>query len=201
MAQIRSILVTGVGLATINQSALIPTVLVFMGSRKRAAAQESLDSFASDIHPSSTIVPVQLDITKESSIKAAHATIADHLKAKNLSGLDVLISNAGVLVTGFRENYKVNVFGTAAIMESIRPLINPGGTIIIIFPIGSMALLLSRTDLISLPRYSSSYCSTNLDGHTRIMSPAEGCKIIVNAALETEGRMGVFSNKQGDLGW
>ncbi|KAJ7490595.1 short-chain dehydrogenase/reductase SDR [Mycena latifolia] len=184
-----------------------------MGSRKIAAAKESLASFTSNIHPSSTVVPVQLDITNESSIKAAHATIADYLKAKNLSGLDVLINNAGVLVTGFRENYEVNVFGTAAITESIRPLINPGGTIInISSAIGSIALLLSRTDLWAMEEQKKGsgirvmsicpgYCSTNLNGHTGIMSPAEGCKIIVNAALETEGRIAVFFNKEGDLGW
>jgi hypothetical protein len=32
-------------------------------------------------------------------------------------------------------------------------------------------------------------------------SPAEGCKIIVKAALETEGRTGVFIHKDGDYPW
>jgi hypothetical protein len=37
-------------------------------------------------------VPVQLDITDAASIKNAHPFIADYLKRKNLSGLDVLVN-------------------------------------------------------------------------------------------------------------
>jgi hypothetical protein len=33
------------------------------------------------------------------------------------------------------------------------------------------------------------------------MSPAEGCKVIVKAALEIEGRTAVFFGKDGDVPW
>ena len=62
------------------------------GSRKLAAAHEALAKFASDIHPSSEVVPVQLDITDDASIKNAHASITKKLEERNLAGLDVLIN-------------------------------------------------------------------------------------------------------------
>ncbi|KAJ7476664.1 hypothetical protein FB451DRAFT_1557455 [Mycena latifolia] len=166
MAQIRSILVTGanqgLGMHTVHQLASSPHVLVFMGSRKITAAEEAAASFASDVHPSSTVVPVQLDITDDSSIKEVHATIVDHLKAKNLSGLDVLINNAAVLAQSFKETYEVNVFGTVAITESIRPLINPGGAILnISSTVASIGLLLKRPTIPKLPPYSSSKTAVN----------------------------------------
>ncbi|KAJ7740199.1 hypothetical protein DFH07DRAFT_839190 [Mycena maculata] len=120
----RSIMVTGsnqgIGMQTVRQLASTPNVLVFMGSRKIAAAQEAKAGFESDIHPSSSVVPVQLDITNDKSIVAAHATIVTKLKEKNLRGLDVLINNAAIITDSFKEVYEVNVFGTAAVTESIR---------------------------------------------------------------------------------
>jgi hypothetical protein len=64
----------------------------FQGSRKLEAALEARAGFASGIHASSSVVPVQLDITDAASIKNAHAFIADYLKANNLPGLDVLVN-------------------------------------------------------------------------------------------------------------
>ncbi len=66
--------------------------MFWTGSRKIAAAEEEIAKFESDVHASSTVVPVQLDITDAASIKNAHAFVADYLKGKNLSGLDVLIN-------------------------------------------------------------------------------------------------------------
>ncbi|KAF8139212.1 hypothetical protein K438DRAFT_1880474 [Mycena galopus ATCC 62051] len=101
-----------------------------MGSRKLAAAEEARAKFASDIHPSSSVVPVQLDITDAASIKNAHTFIADYLRGKNLPGLDVLVNNAGIVGATFEATYAVNVFGTAAVTEAIRPLLNNGGAIL-----------------------------------------------------------------------
>ncbi|KAJ7490562.1 short-chain dehydrogenase/reductase SDR [Mycena latifolia] len=239
MAQIRSILITGanqgLGMNTVHQLASTPNVLVFMGSRKITAAEESLASFASDIHTSSSVLPVQVDITDESSIKAAHATIVHHLKARNLSGLDVLINNAGVLNSSFKETFEANVFGTVAVTENIRLLLNPGGAIINMSSgIGSIAMLLTRPGLPSIPTvppYSASKAALNnltvqwameeqkkgsgirvmsicpgltataINNYRGTRSPAEACRVIVKAALEKEGRTGVFFNEDGDLPW
>jgi NADP-dependent 3-hydroxy acid dehydrogenase YdfG len=94
---------------TVHQLASTPGILVFMGkvtslesdhnnstlfigSRKLAAAEEALSKFVSDIHPSSTIVPVQLDITDDASMKNAHTFIAKYLQEHNYPGLDVLVN-------------------------------------------------------------------------------------------------------------
>ncbi|KAF7360606.1 Short-chain dehydrogenase/reductase family protein [Mycena venus] len=159
---IRSILVTGsnqgLGMHTVHQLGSTENTLVFMGSRKLAAAEEALATFASDIHPSSTVVPVQLDITDAKSIKNAHTFIEETLKEKNLSGLDVLINNAARGGPGpFEETFAVNVIGTAAITETIRPLLNNGGAILnISSTLGSLHWHTQRPPPPLFPAYSSS---------------------------------------------
>jgi len=115
---------------TVHQLAATPDVVVFMGSRKLAAAEESLAKFASDIHPSSTVVPIQLDITDATSIKNAHDFIARSLQEKNLPGLDVLVNNAASAAGKPEEIYAVNVFGTANIKNAILPILKKGGAIL-----------------------------------------------------------------------
>ncbi|KAJ7142541.1 hypothetical protein C8R44DRAFT_760800 [Mycena epipterygia] len=157
---VRSILVTGanqgVGMHTVHQLASTPEVLVFMGSRKIVAAEESLAKFAADIHPTSTVVPVQLDITDDASIAAAHELIADTLKAKGISALDVLVNNAAVATPGFKELYAVNVIGTAAVTTAIRPLLTSGSTILNVSSgFGSFAFHLISPALPIIPMYAA----------------------------------------------
>ncbi|KAJ7079778.1 short-chain dehydrogenase/reductase SDR [Mycena belliarum] len=166
MSSIRTILVTGanqgLGMHTVHQLAASLNVLVFMGSRKLAAAQEALATFAASIHPSSQVVPVQLDITDPVSVKNAHTSIADCLREKNLPGLDVLINNAG-RGGAIEEAYAVNVFGTVAMTEAMRPLLNNGSAILNISSrLGSLASYTKRppTRIIN-PAYSSSKVALN----------------------------------------
>ncbi|KAF7364848.1 Short-chain dehydrogenase/reductase family protein [Mycena venus] len=234
---VRTILVTGsnqgLGMHTVHQLGSTPDVLVFMGSRKLAAAEEALSKFAADIHSSSTVVPVQLDITDASSIKAVHAFVSDFLNERGIPGLDVLVNNAAIFVPSFQETYTVNVFGTVAITEAFRPLLSKGGAILNISSgLGSMASYPKRPKPRPLlPAYASSkaalnmltvqwamqeeekgsgirvvsicpgFNATNLNNYAGTMSPADGCKVIVKAALEKEGRTGVFFNKDGDNQW
>ncbi|KAJ6469197.1 short-chain dehydrogenase/reductase SDR [Mycena vitilis] len=232
----RSILVTGtnqgIGMHTVHQLAKTPGVLVFMGARKIAAAEDAKAKFESEIHPSSVVVPLQLDITDEASVNAAHETIIARLEYQNLAGLDALVNNAAVMSTSFQETYAVNVIGTAAVTARMRTLLNAGGTIVnVSSAIGSIALLLKTPELPSMPAYSSSktalnnltvqwateekkkgsgirvvslcpgYVNTRMNNHTGVLTPAEGCMIIVAAALATEGRTGVYYNTEGDLEW
>ncbi|KAJ7134904.1 hypothetical protein C8R44DRAFT_437644 [Mycena epipterygia] len=166
MSNARSFLVTGanqgLGMHTVHQIASTPDAVVFMGSRKLTAAEDAIATFASSIHSSSAVVPVQLDITDDASIKAAHAFIANELSARNLKGLDALINNAGVQLPSFRETYEVNVFGTIAVTEAMRPLINNGGAIINISSrSGSMDSLLKIDYIPFVPPYSSSKTALN----------------------------------------
>ncbi|KAJ7502631.1 short-chain dehydrogenase/reductase SDR [Mycena galericulata] len=233
---IRSILVTGanqgLGMHTVRQLGATPNVLIFMGSRKLAAAEEARSIFESEIHASSTVVPVQLDITDSASMKNAHLFIFNHLQGINLTGLDVLINNAGIFSFSFEEVYPVNVFGTAAITAAIRPLLNTNGAILNISSIlGSSSWYKQQPPTDTLPAYASSkaalnsltimwaleeekkgsgirvvsicpgYNATNLNNYKGATDPADGCKVIVRAALEKEGRTGVYFNKDGDLVW
>ncbi|KAJ7257547.1 hypothetical protein B0H12DRAFT_1218443 [Mycena haematopus] len=234
---VRTILVTGanqgLGMHAVHQLGSTPDVIVFMGSRKIAAAEDALSKFAADIHPSSTVVPVQLDITDAASIEAAHGFVTDFLKNKGIQSLDVLINNAAINVSSFPESFATNVFGAVYVTEAFRPLlINSGSGVILNISSGMGSMNLhSQRELPFLPSYASSkaalnmltvqwaqrerdtksgirvisicpgYNATNLNQYKGTMSPAEGCKVIVKAALETEGRSGVFIHKDGDYPW
>ncbi|KAJ6508415.1 hypothetical protein C8R45DRAFT_1208096 [Mycena sanguinolenta] len=232
----RSILVTGsnqgLGYHAVHQLGATENVLVFMGSRNLAAAEEARAKFASEIHPSSTVVPVQLDVTDTTSINNAEKSIADYLKDKNLPGLDVLVNNAGVVGATFEATYAVNVFGAAAVKEAFSPLINNGGAILnISSSLGSLHWHTQRPPPPIYLAYSSSksalnsltlqwaiqeeekksgirvvsicpgHNATNLNNYAGRMDPADGAKVIVEAALAKEGKSGVFFNKDGELKW
>ncbi|KAJ7131683.1 hypothetical protein C8R43DRAFT_1133629 [Mycena crocata] len=166
MSSVRAILVTGsnqgLGMHTVHQLAKTPDVLIFMGSRKLAAAEEAKAKFAKDINASSSVVPVQLDITDSASIKDAVAFIASYLKEKSLPGLDVLVNNAGAAGATFEAIYAVNVFGTAAITEAIRPLLKNGGSIINVSSIlGSCTMFTKSLSDLRYLAYSSSKAAVN----------------------------------------
>ncbi|KAJ7133463.1 hypothetical protein C8R44DRAFT_870854 [Mycena epipterygia] len=178
-----------------------------------AAAEETLAKFTS-IDSSSTVVPVQLDITDAASIKNAHAFIANYLQGRNLAGLDVLINNAGIVGTSFETTFAVNVFGTVAIKEAIRPLLNNGGAILNISSILGSKWRYSQQPPpdraleenqkgsgIRVVSICPGFNATNLNGYRGVNDPTDGCKVIVKTALEKEGRSGVFINKNGDLPW
>ncbi|CAK5284111.1 unnamed protein product, partial [Mycena citricolor] len=103
------------------------------GSRKLAAAEAAIASLPSEIDPSSKIVPVQLDITDDASRAAAFRTVSEYVSGE---GLDVLINNAGIgafttdSTNTMRDIFEVNVLGTAAITETMKPLLNKNGAII-----------------------------------------------------------------------
>ncbi|KAJ7758128.1 putative carbonyl reductase [Mycena maculata] len=167
MSTARTILVTGanqgLGMHAVHQLAKTPDVLTFMGSRKIAAAEEARAKFASDIHSSSSVVPVQLDITDATSIANAHAFISDYLKEKNLPGLDVLVNNAAIVGKSFEDTFATNVAGTAAVTEAFLPLLNkPGGAIINVSSrLGSNTLFAQKASNPAYPAYSSSKAALN----------------------------------------
>jgi NAD(P)-dependent dehydrogenase (short-subunit alcohol dehydrogenase family) len=156
------------------------TKCIWLGARKISSAEDALAEFKSDVHASSSVVPIQLDITDEASIKNAHTSIKDHLTAKNLEGLDVLVNksvlyhttawscnrtthplSAGILTPDFADVFKVNVVGTATLTAAIRPLLNDGGAIVNISShLGSISLY-TQHELPIYPAYASSKAALN----------------------------------------
>ncbi|KAJ7029285.1 hypothetical protein C8F04DRAFT_1265154 [Mycena alexandri] len=226
---VRSILVTGsnqgLGRHAVHQLAQTPNVIVFMGSLKLEAAEEALSKFASDIHASSSVVPVHVN-------NAAHVFVVNYLKKKGISNLDVLVNNAAIVGATFESTYSVDVFGTVAITEALRPLITNGGAILnISSSIGSLTRHTKRPPPPLYPAYSSSksalssltlqwaiqeeakgskirvvsicpgHNATALNNYTGAMDPADGAKIIVTTALAKEGQSGVFIDKDGYVEW
>ncbi|KAJ7624789.1 hypothetical protein FB45DRAFT_796732 [Roridomyces roridus] len=164
----RTIFVTGanqgLGMHAVHQLAATPDVLVFMGSRKLASAEEALAKFASDIHSSSTVIPVQLDITDATSIQNAHDVVAKTLKEKNLSALDVLVNNAAIAAGAPEAIYATNVLGVARLKDAFLHLIPKGGSILNVSSgLGSNTLFTKRPAVLppTYLYYSSSKAALN----------------------------------------
>jgi NAD(P)-dependent dehydrogenase (short-subunit alcohol dehydrogenase family) len=135
----RSILVTG---ATGGIGSALVEALAARGDRVFAAAR----------HPAlaaeGRIVPLELDITDESSVAAAAERVAE---ATGADGLDGLVNGAGVIVQGpvelvppeaLRRQFEVNVLGQVAVTRSLLPLLRRarGRIVNISAPTGRVAL-------------------------------------------------------------
>lgn len=214
-----------------------PNILLFAGARVLAAGQKAFENVK--IHETSELVSIQLDITDPKSIEAAKKTVEEVLKEKSLSGLDVLVNNAGRASGSFEDIYAVNVFGTAALTKAFRPLLSTSGASIVNVSssLGSIKNMATTNIYAShFLEYSSSksalnsltcmwasqekanktnvrvvslcpgYNATNLNGYGKASAipasdPADGSKIIVEAALEVGGPTQVFYDKQGPIEW
>ncbi|KAK7024724.1 short-chain dehydrogenase/reductase family protein [Favolaschia claudopus] len=236
---VRSILISGanqgLGMHTVHQLAATKDVLIFMGSRILSNAETAIAGFASDIHPSSTVIPVQLDITDPTSISNAVEFIKKYLHEKGRTGLDVLMNNAVSGSPSLPTSFAVNVFGAHDLKQAVRPILNKGGAILNISSQGgSLTLLTHRPPIPVFPAYNTSKSGLNSmtlqwaieeEGKVsgvRVVSidpgfnataltkdttqsgagdPRDGCKIMVEAALATEGKSGVFITKDGEVPW
>jgi NAD(P)-dependent dehydrogenase (short-subunit alcohol dehydrogenase family) len=90
------------------------------------------------------VIPVEIDVTDEPSIRAA----ADRVRARvEARGLDGLVNNAGIGVTApveyiapdvLRRQFEVNVFGQIAVTQAFLPLVRDArGRIVNIGSVGS----------------------------------------------------------------
>jgi NAD(P)-dependent dehydrogenase (short-subunit alcohol dehydrogenase family) len=126
----RNVLITG---AAGGVGTALTRALAAAGWRVFATARspESLGSSGGEV------VPVQLDITDEDSVRRAAALVAERVGDEGLAGL---VNNAGVIVQGplelvpvhaLRRQFEVNVIGQIAVTQAFLPLLRQGkGTIV-----------------------------------------------------------------------
>jgi NAD(P)-dependent dehydrogenase (short-subunit alcohol dehydrogenase family) len=94
------------------------------------------------------LTPVQFDVTDEASVAAAAAVIEERAGAR---GLDGLVNNAGVAVSGpveviplgeWRRQLEVNLIGQIAVTKALLPaLLRGGGRIVMVSSIGGRIAL------------------------------------------------------------
>ena len=101
---------------------------VFAGVRTQEAAERLIER-AAELNSDSRLVPVTIDVTQEDSIAAAAAVIKD---AVGEVGLDALVNNAGIAVSGpleivnierIRSQFEVNVVGQIAVTQAMLPML------------------------------------------------------------------------------
>ncbi|KAL4946468.1 hypothetical protein BDV06DRAFT_234067 [Aspergillus oleicola] len=138
----------GIGLATAQILATKHNHHVLIGSRSIAAGEEVALSLRAQGHLATAI---QIDLSSESSIKDAVATIE-----KEFGYLDVLINNAAVLLDGktdmytstwdlYTKTFTPNVIGTGTLTETLLPLLckakkNPPTIIFVSSIMGSISV-------------------------------------------------------------
>jgi len=99
---------------------------VFAGVRDRQAGEVLADG------RTARLIPIQLDVTEEDSIRDAVDLVTQHLGETGLAGL---INNAGIAVGSplevipidrLRRQFEVNVFGQIAVTQAFLPLLRKG---------------------------------------------------------------------------
>ncbi|KAF4614301.1 hypothetical protein G7Y89_g15434 [Cudoniella acicularis] len=141
----------GIGKALLEVFVARPQTTVIAAVRDVASSQKTLSSVA--VGEGSKVIVVKIDSTSESDPADAVA----ELKSKyNISKVDVLISNAGVMNTKailpvietplhfVREHFEVNTIGPIALIQAFIPLLKASSSpkfLVITSTIGSMGLM------------------------------------------------------------
>lgn len=115
-------------------------VQVVLGAREEAAARRAAEELRREGGGEGKtravgvgeVEGVALDITDESSIDA----LAERLRREH-GGLDILIDNAGISMTGFdgqvaRQTIATNFTGTLRVTEALLPLLRAGGRVVML---------------------------------------------------------------------
>jgi NAD(P)-dependent dehydrogenase (short-subunit alcohol dehydrogenase family) len=132
---------TGIGAATALH-------LVDEGFHVFAGIRREGDAGALQTHAPERVTPLYIEVTEESTIRAAAAAVDDAVGEHGLVGL---VNNAGIGVPAplefqpmadFRRQLEVNLFGPVAMIQAFLPLIRRGGgRIVNVGSIGGMLVL------------------------------------------------------------
>lgn len=130
----RMILVTGankgIGYAmckTILESR--PDVCVLLGARDQRRGTEAVKALAAEVPGSAGRLEfLQIDVTNDSSVKAAAETLAARLGSS--SQLWGIVNNAGIASGSTNEILNVNVYGVKRVCDAFLPLLDASGRIV-----------------------------------------------------------------------
>ncbi|CAK5273475.1 unnamed protein product, partial [Mycena citricolor] len=93
-------------------------------------AAEAITQLTPDIHPTSSVFPIYIDLTNEKSIPEAKEAVAAKLRELGVPGLDFLINNAASAGSPIIFALTVNIASIIAVKNAFYPLLNKSGEII-----------------------------------------------------------------------
>lgn len=142
---------SGIGLETVLALAQQSSDFeILLGSRSIEKGQKTLDDLRSSHGSSlkSNISVLQIDITDQGSILAAKEEVETKFQK-----LDVLINNAGIIVTHpcdtithLRETFETNTFGPAIVTEAFEPLLRKSSNPRLIYVSSDQGSISNRLD-------------------------------------------------------
>lgn len=185
----------GLGYEVVQQLSLQNRYHVLLGSRDYSKAQSAIEAIT-DMNTTDTastsVEPIQIDVTSDESISAAAQTV----EAK-FGHLDILMVNAGIsrapgsTRAHYQQVYDTNLFGAAVTVDTFLPLLrkstNPGGKRIAFTSsdLSSMQIALTSGDV---------YCGKNLPVYRSSKSALNMLMISYARLLEEEGFVVSASN-------
>ncbi|KAI0182296.1 putative short chain dehydrogenase/reductase [Xylaria flabelliformis] len=142
---------SGIGLETVGLLAQTrPELHILLGTRSVEKGTKSLESLRATHGESlkSDISLLEIDVTKIDTITAAKA----HVES-TFGKLDVLINNAGIIVTkpcdtltNLRETFETNAFGPAVVTETFEPLLKKSASPRLIYVSSDQGSIGNRLD-------------------------------------------------------
>jgi NAD(P)-dependent dehydrogenase (short-subunit alcohol dehydrogenase family) len=162
---------TGIGLQIASVLSNLPDYHIIIGSRNPENGTKAVQALL-DEDASRSLSAVEIDVTSDSSIASAAASIS-----KDFGRVDVLINNAGSLFENpvnpvisrslFQKTYEVNVFGATAVTEAFLPLLEkcsalPPRLIFISSRMGSLGTRAKPAEHNNFPIYRSSKSALNM---------------------------------------
>lgn len=136
---------TGIGRATAVR--LAGSGWTVLAGVRDSAAGEAVAAEA----PSGRVIALELDVTDPAQVAAATRTVAESRSSSVPGGLDALINNAGIGVSGpievvsgedLRRQFDVNVFAQVAVTQAMLPALRIArGRIIIMSSVGGLVAM------------------------------------------------------------
>ncbi len=147
----------GIGFQTALKLAVESNIVIAVARNKSKLLD--LSEEVSKQNNKSQLYPIVFDLSL-----ADHDSLIDEIKKLNISSIDCLINNAGLLInkpfeqllySDFKNVYDVNVFGPAMLIQALLPLLQQSNNAHVV-NISSMGGVQASSKFVGLSAYSSS---------------------------------------------